>query len=73
MSLQEFRDINRELQAISRIQTKENIVICQFCTGKGYLNKNFRNKDGSATLLKDKTCDSCKGKGVVVFRNEVKV
>lgn len=70
MSNREFRQINLELDAIRQIELSENIVICRSCTGTGTINKNYKNKDGSISLLKDENCEDCKGRGVVAERIE---
>jgi len=70
MSYSEFRKINEELNAIIILEKSESIVICKSCTGTGIIDKNFRNKDGSASLIKDQTCSDCRGKGVVAEKEE---
>lgn len=63
-----FRDwktVQDENKTLRELQEKENVVFCKSCSGKGYVNKNFRNNDGSVSLIKDQNCDVCKGIGVV--------
>lgn len=61
----EWKNIQTENESIMKLEEKESLVYCKSCTGKGYVNKNFRNKDGSVSLIKEQNCDVCKGIGVV--------
>ncbi len=48
----------------------EFLIPCPSCDGSGVAHHNFRNKDGSASLIKEKNCMVCKGKCVMVKQEE---
>lgn len=48
----------------------EFLIPCSACDGSGVTNHNFRNKDGSTSLIKEQTCMVCKGKCVMVENRE---
>ena len=47
------------------LDNSDFLILCPSCNGKGYVNLNKRNKDGSA-YLEEKNCLVCKGKKVMV-------
>ncbi len=46
------------------------LILCPSCGGKGYVNLNGYNKDGSA-YLEEKDCLVCKGKKVMVKESTI--
>lgn len=48
----------------------EFLELCPACNGKEYVFKNFRNKDGSASLIPEQNCGVCKGKGVMAVNRK---
>lgn len=47
------------------LDNSDLLILCPSCNGKGYVNLNKKNKDGSA-YLEEKICLVCKGKKVMV-------
>lgn len=47
------------------LDNSDLLILCPSCKGKGYVNLNKTNQDGSA-YLEEKDCLVCKGKKVMV-------
>ncbi len=54
----------RELKKSMLADTsKDGFLPCTSCDGLGYLNRQIFNKDGTTTIMKDRDCLLCMGKG----------